>query len=316
MTKEEINKRLKELLHISDEEFQKLVTEYEKEIVKISGKALKEIKNKIALIYEKLGDDVSYSDMMLYNRLKNLEKSIAEIIKDVTKEHLTNTKEKLSYFFSESFNLTSYSIEKSLGIDLGFGLLKPEVIRAAYINKMSEIKWPESMQEHAQKYMNDIRNELTQGLIEGKGYGKIAAAITDKTSINVNKIFRIVRTEGHRVQNTARIISIEKTEEAAGRLGIKIERVWLATLDNRTRDTHQEMDGQVADENGLFHYPSGGTTPAPGIEGPAEEVINCRCTVITQFKDLPQQFRKDNETKQIIKYKTYEEWKNAQGQNH
>ncbi len=61
------------------------------------------------------------------------------------------------------------------------------------------------MQEHAQKYMNDIRTELTRGLIEGEGYGKIAKAITDKTGIHFGRILRIDRTEGHRVQNAAKI---------------------------------------------------------------------------------------------------------------
>lgn len=313
MTKEEINNRLKKLLQLSDQEYQKLVAEYEKEIVKIASDSLKKIKQKIAEIFEKYGDDVSYADMAIYNRLKNLEKQIADLVKDVTNEHIRNTKEKLSTFFSESYNLTSFAFEKAAEINLGFGLLDPEVVKSAYINKMSKIKWPESMKEHAQKYLRDIQSELTRGLIDGSGYGKIAKAITEKTGVNVSKIFRIVRTEAHRVQNAANLVSIEKTEESAGRLGFAVERVWLATLDDRTRDSHQVMDGQTADENNLFHYPSGGTTPAPGIEGPAEEVINCRCTVITQFKNFPQQFRKDNLTKQIIKNQTYAEWKKARG---
>lgn len=309
MTKDEINKKLKQLLQVSDEDFELLVAEYEKELYNIAKTALKNIKEKIAAIFEKYGDKVQYSDLVVYNRLKNLENQIVGIIKETTNEQISSLTDKLNFFFSESFNLTSYAIEKAIEVDLGFGLLDPDVIRSAYLNPLSKIKWPESMQEHAQKYLVDIRNELTRGLIEGEGYGKIAKAVTDRTGIHFGKILRIVRTEGHRVQNTAKIISFEKTEAATTRLGLKTERIWLATLDTRTRDSHGEMDGQAADENGLFHYPSGGTTPAPGVEGPPEEVINCRCTLIIQFKDFPYQFRRDNETKQIIKFKTYTEWK-------
>ena len=47
MTKEEINKKLKQLLQISDQEYYKLVDAYEKEIIKLSGDALRKIKIEI-----------------------------------------------------------------------------------------------------------------------------------------------------------------------------------------------------------------------------------------------------------------------------
>ncbi len=316
MTKEEINNRLKKLLEISDSNYEKTVSAYEKEVAKIYSKALKEIKSQIAAVFEKYGDEVNYSDMASYNRLKNLESQIADQIKELTKDVIKNTKEKLSFFFSESYYLTSYAIEKATGIELGFGLLDPLVIEAAWKNELSKIKWTESMQQHAQKYVSDIREELTRGLIEGKGYGKIAKAITERTGINAGKVLRIVRTEGHRVQSAAKIISFEKTEAAAERLGLKTNRVWLATLDNKTRDSHQTMDGQLADENNLFHYPGGETTEAPGISGPAEEVINCRCSVITQFAEFHQVFRRDGDGVLFTmkdEFLTYEKWKEGKG---
>jgi hypothetical protein len=309
MSKDQINKRLKELLGISDQEYEKLVAAYEKEVIKLSGESLRKIKIEIAKIYEKFGDNVQYSDLVSYNRLKNLETSIIQIVKDLTNEQIKNTKSKLSYFYSESFDLTSFAVEKSIEVNLAFGMLDESVIRSAHLNELSKIKWSDSLKEHAQKYVNDIRTELTRGFIEGKGYGAITKAITEKTGINANKVLRIVRTEGHRVQNAAKILSFENTEAAAERLGLKTNRVWLATLDNRTRDSHQTMDGQIADENNLFHYPGGETTEAPGISGPAEEVINCRCTFITQFSEFPQQLRKDNITKQFIPNQTYKQWK-------
>lgn len=169
------------------------------------------------------------------------------------------------------------------------------------------------MKDHAQEYVNQIRSELTQGLIQGEGYGKITKRIIDKTGINAGKVTRIVRTEGHRVQNAASLLAYDKTQVAADRLGLKTVKKWVATLDNRTRDTHQQMDGQEADAEGMFTFPGGAKTPAPGIQGPPEEIINCRCTTIMQFKDFPQKFRRDNETKQIIEYTNYADWKKKKG---
>ena len=313
MTSDEINKRLKELLGISDQEYEKISLAYENEIVSIYKNVLKEIKVKIANIFEKLGDDVTYSDMMLYNRLTNLEKQIAEQIKNLTNDVIKTTKEKLSYFFSESFNLSSYAIEKSLGIELGFGIIDPLTIETAWKNQLTKISWPKSMQDHAQQYVNAIRSELTQGLIQGKGYAKIAAAITEKTGINAGKVLRIVRTEGHRVQNIAREISYSNAMQSAERLGLKMVKVWVATLDNKTRDSHASMDGQEADDEGMFTYPGGDKTPAPGVQGPPEEVINCRCTTTMQLKDFPPKFRRDQETGNIIEYQSFADWKKKKG---
>jgi uncharacterized protein with gpF-like domain len=52
---------------------------------------------------------------------------------------------------------------------------------------------------------------------------------------------------------------------------------WLTARDDRVRDSHQELDGEVAAvgdrfSNGLL-YP---LDPA----GPPEEIVNCRCVAL------------------------------------
>ena len=57
---------------------------------------------------------------------------------------------------------------------------------------------------------------------------------------------------------------------------------WLATLDSRTRPTHAEANGQVVAIDQPF-YVGGATLQHPGAQGaPADEVCNCRCTVVYQ----------------------------------
>lgn len=312
-SKNEINKQLAELLKKADTNADKLILQREIELVRAYKRALEEIKKKIAAIYEKYGDGVQYSDLVAYNRLTNLEQQIAEEVKKLTNENIKTTAKTLKDIFSEQYYLTGFAFEQSLGMRLGFGLLNPTVIDASVLNSLDRIKWTDRMKVHAQEYIKQIRSELTQGLIQGEGYGKITKRIIDRTGINAGKVTRIVRTEGHRVQNAASLLAYDKTQVAADRLGLKTVKKWVATLDNRTRDTHQQMDGQEADAEGMFTFPGGAKTPAPGIQGPPEEIINCRCTTIMQFKDFPQKFKRDNETKQIISYTSYEDWKKTKG---
>src|SRR4029077_4434864 len=56
---------------------------------------------------------------------------------------------------------------------------------------------------------------------------------------------------------------------------------WLSVQDDRVRESHQDLDGEVvalddAFSNGLDH---------PGDpDGPPDEVCNCRCTITPEFE--------------------------------
>jgi uncharacterized protein with gpF-like domain len=312
---DQINERLAELLKKADTNAEKLISRHERELLKAYKRGLSEIKKKIAAIYEKYADDVQYSDLVSYNRLTNLELQIAEEIKKLTNETIKTTTSTLKDIYAEQYYRVGFAFEQSLGAKLGFGLLNPDVIKASVLNSLDRIKWTDRMKDHSQQFVKQIQSELTQGLIQGDGYGKIAKRIINKSGINAGKVIRIVRTEGHRVQSAGGLLAYEKSQAAAERLGLEQEKYWISTLDNRTRDLHAKMDGQPADKNGIFTLEDGTTTEAPGLTGVAEHDIHCRCTTGMRFKDFPPQFRRDNETKQIIEYTNFEDWKSKKGIN-
>jgi hypothetical protein len=104
----------------------------------------------------------------------------------------------------------------------------------------------------------------------------------------------IARTETMRALNQAKQ---ESWAQIASQLGIdpdKVERTWIATMDDRTRDTHAEMDHQTVE--GLdtpFESPSGEELMYPGDpSASAAETINCRCTVVVVFPLAPHQIGK------------------------
>jgi HK97 family phage portal protein len=66
-----------------------------------------------------------------------------------------------------------------------------------------------------------------------------------------------------------------------GQSGMVKRKVWVTTIDDNTRDSHAAIDNedQALDDpfsNGLMF---------PGDDGPAEEVINCRCTMVPYVED-------------------------------
>lgn len=79
------------------------------------------------------------------------------------------------------------------------------------------------------------------------------------------------------------------------RWGIE-QKEWLATADDRTRDTHLAMNGQVKDIDEPFESPSGAELMQPGdSSAPLAETAACRCTTLpvvskdVELKD-PQNF--------------------------
>lgn len=297
MTPTEVNKKLAQLLALADTNVDKLLSRSEAALMRNYKLALTEIKSQIALIYETYGEQVKYSDMVKYNRLTNIENQIAQIIKSLSNESIKTTTSAIKEIYSQSFYSTGYSLESSIGVGFAFGKINPNVVTASVLNPLDRIKWPDRMKEHMQKYMSNIRQEITQGLIQGKSYPKIAKAITQRTEITAGNSLRIVRTEAHRVQSAARLVGFEK----AGKIGIETRRIWVATKDSRTRDTHRSMDGDEANKEGLFKSPSGHTTTAPGMFGIPEEDINCRCRLKLELKNLPKKER-------TIPPLSYEEW--------
>jgi len=64
-----------------------------------------------------------------------------------------------------------------------------------------------------------------------------------------------------------------------------MQRVWVASNGERTRDTHRAADGQMVGMNDTFTV-GGSELRYPGDpNGPAAEVINCRCAVVFEIID-------------------------------
>lgn len=85
---------------------------------------------------------------------------------------------------------------------------------------------------------------------------------------------RLVRTEATAAANFA-------TSAAATTIfpGDQLQKEWIASFDDKVRDTHSAADGQIVDQNATFLV-GGSQMMFPGDpSAPASEVINCRCSI-------------------------------------
>jgi HK97 family phage portal protein len=64
------------------------------------------------------------------------------------------------------------------------------------------------------------------------------------------------------------------------------EKEWLAAMDDRVRDTHAAMNGQVKPMSDPFESPSGQQLMQPGDpKADLSETANCRCTLLPRFPE-------------------------------
>lgn len=138
------------------------------------------------------------------------------------------------------------------------------------------------------KWMN---SELLQGLYKGESVGEIALRIFPEIANKsdyvpkkggANEFYR--RNENIAIRNARTMVT---EAENGGRLqsykdlsdeGIVMKKVWIATEDNRTRDSHLDVDGEEVDIDEEFSN----ECDCPG-EGPPDEVWNCRCSMKTHI---------------------------------
>ena len=73
-------------------------------------------------------------------------------------------------------------------------------------------------------------------------------------------------------ENAGKLDSMKRAQE----LGVQLKKLWLATRDGRTRDSHVMMDGEMAEVDEKF---SNGCMYPGDPNGAPAEVYNCRCAM-------------------------------------
>lgn len=107
----------------------------------------------------------------------------------------------------------------------------------------------------------------------------------------MNNAYRIVRTEGYRIQNQSAMDAANKAKEK----GAEVVKQWDATLDARTRPHHALLDGQIRELDKSFEIASRKVMYPSGF-GIAIEDIHCRCALLQRAR-----WALDEEELQILK---------------
>lgn len=206
-------------------------------------------------------------------------------------------------------NYAVYDIEKKLSASISFTLYdratvdrllrdNPKLLpdpgkkMAEAIKKNPDLKW------NKQK----VQSAILQSILQGESVGEAAKRLMQVTQANYKQAVRYARTAITGAQNAGRLATYEEAVEE----GAEIEKVWEATLDDRTRHAHRELDGQTVPVNEPFEA-DGYTIMFPGDPDAAPEMVwNCRCSMSSGDVKYP---REKITYSPKLGSMTYEEWK-------
>jgi len=124
--------------------------------------------------------------------------------------------------------------------------------------------------------MIKIREVIASGIGEGAGAREIGKAINRRVkSISRSRGIMIARTESHSaMQNTL----LETVNEMST---FPVLKKWVATEDERTRETHRAVDGITIPKDQKFAVGDASLAyPGDQNSGSAKEVIQCRCGLV------------------------------------
>lgn len=208
---------------------------------------------------------------------------------------------KLPEVYAENANFAAFSICKDTGVAVAFDLVDPDTVGhmltagAALlpaVDVAKDIAWNRKL----------VSSQLTHGVLLGESIPKIARRVQNVTGSNIATAMRTARTAVTGAECAGRMSSYERAKG----MGIKLKKEWVSTLDNRTRHSHRQLDGERIDNKESAKFSNGCRYPGDPTARYAE-ICNCRCTVIAAVEG----FETDDAERwsKLPEGMTYEEWK-------
>ncbi len=270
-----------------------------KELKHEYAKALAEIKVKIQVLQSQPETQSKIYQLRYQFALMN---QITTILEKMRSNNYQTVQKYLEDCYHEGFIGTLYDLQGQ-GIPIAYPIDQRQMTRAIQLDSKISTPLYTKMGLNVNELKKRISSEISRGLSTGASYEVIAKNLERYVNGDYGKSLRIVRTEGHRIQNQSALDSMQK----AVACGADVVKQWDATLDDNTRETHVELDGQVVPVDEPFVIPSTGAEAmyAGGFGDPAED-CNCRCCVLQRASwnmDDYDATKLDNETGILLEFK-------------
>ena len=245
-------------------------------------------------------------------RFEDLRDKLAERFTDAYETAVAYVNDKTPGIYSLNRNYAAYTIERAVG-DVGFTLWDEQTVKRLIVEEPDVMPYYPPKRAVQRGFdlaygKSQITKNVTSSILQGLNIGQMANSLQARvvTMSRVSAV-RAARTAVTAAENAGRMDSYH----AAEKMGIKLRKEWLATLDGRTRHAHAILDGQTVDVDKPFKV-DGRTIRFPGDPQAAPDLVyNCRCSLVADVIGIPKDdtLRRDREG--IIPDMTFAQWQNT-----
>lgn len=266
---------------------QKQTTQYEllsekkvmEQLERSYQKALEDVKDRLRQLDERTDEENRQAVAYQKAFQQGLQKQLERILGKLHSKTYRTVQEYLQDCYLTGHTAVLYELQSD-GLRLSLPVPQDKVCQAA-VNDTKLVKpLYDSIGEDFAGLKKHITDIVSAGFASGASYGDMANQITGKMIGNyatlrggaLGRAKLIVRTEGNRIANAARL----EAARTAKQQGADLVKQWDSTMDKKTRPHHVQLDGQVRELDEPFEV-DGRKAQAPGKFGIASEDINCRC---------------------------------------
>ena len=201
--------------------------------------------------------------------------------------------------FAENANYGAYQVEQAANADTSWTLVDADTVATLVRDQPDLLPQVSPKPSKAEAWARrKITSAITQSVLVGESVPAASRRLRSVVDMGERAATRAARTALTGAENAGRTSSYDR----ARGMGIDVRARWMATLDSRTRDSHRQLDGEVAGDDGRF---SNGLRYPGDPAGPASEVWNCRCTLVASMPGYDA-FEDRNTSKLET---SYEDWK-------
>lgn len=237
------------------------------------------------------------------------------------------TNDTMADVYALNANYGTYLVEHGAKIDTGFTLynhdsaeallkeqwsVSPEKGENSFLPKPSAKKLREL--EEAKKENHDVlwnkqklQSAMMQGVLSGESLTALASRLAGVAQMDANQAIRNARTMTTNVQSKGRMDAFDR----AAKLGVDLMDEWNSILDGATRHSHRHMHGERKPHDSKKPFSNGCRWPGDP-QGPAAEVYNCRCRLISWVKGFEGNTVKENPDMGGM---SFEQWQNAKNKS-
>nr|DAE34279.1 MAG TPA: minor capsid protein [Caudoviricetes sp.] len=171
------------------------------------------------------------------SRLEELKLNLKNITVNLGVEESKAYYRTLSKIYTDTYKKTSYDMDKFFGFSAGFEGLNYKKLNSAIHQQWLGMNFSDRIWNNKGKLLDQINTTFLQGVAQGQNPRKIAETMSKNMSTAYYNCERLCRTESAHIMGEATLQGYKDR----GTEKYKFE----ATLDNRTSDICQSLNGQV-----------------------------------------------------------------------